>query len=183
MSILWIIIILIVVIGASLIGVYNGLIKGRNKVNESWSDIDVQLKRRHDLIPNVVESVKGYAGHEKEVLTKVTDARAKAMSAEGTKEKGEAENMLSETLKSLFAVAENYPNLKANENFLDLQRQLSEVEDNIQKSRRFYNGTVRDFNTHLQSFPINFLGKAFDFKSFDFFDAEEAEREPVQVKF
>lgn len=184
MGIFWVIIIILVVIGFALVLIYNSLIRGRNKVNESWSDIDVQLKRRYDLIPNVVETVKGYAGHEKEVLTRVTEARTKAMSAEGKGEKGKAENFLSETLKSLFAVAENYPNLKANENFLDLQRQLSEIEDNIQKSRRFYNGMVRDFNIKLESFPTNFIGDMFGFKTFEFFEiGAETERENVQVKF
>ncbi len=177
-------IIILVVIGLILVGIYNSLIKGRNKVNESWADIDVQLKRRYDLIPNLVETVKGYAAHEKKVLTNVTEARAKAMGVEGPKDKAAAENMLSKTLKTLFAVAENYPNLKANENFLDLQKQLGEIEDSIQKARRFYNGTVRDFNTRLQSFPINLIGGMFGFKSFEYFEvAESREREAAKVKF
>jgi LemA protein len=167
-----------------LIAAYNGLVRRRNRVDEAWSDIDVQLKRRYDLIPNLVETVKGYAAHEKQVFENVTQARAAAMGAQGLAEKDKAENALSQTLKSVFAVAENYPQLKASENFLELQRELTDTEDKIQASRRFYNGTVLDFNTSLQTFPRNTIAGMFGFARKEFFGvAEQAEREPVKVKF
>ena len=167
-----------------LIGAYNGLVRRRNRVDEAWSDIDVQLKRRYDLIPNLVETVKGYAAHEKQVFENVTQARAAAMGAQGLVEKDKAENALSQTLKSLFAVAENYPQLKASENFLELQRELTDTEDKIQASRRFYNGTVLEFNTSLQTFPRNTIAGMFGFVKKDFFgNLSETERGPVQVKF
>lgn len=163
---------------------YNGLITLRNRTQEAWADIDVQLKRRYDLIPNLVETVKGYAAHEREVFEKVTEARGKAMGAQGLKEKGEAENFLSNTLKSLFAVAENYPDLKASQNFLELQRELSDTEDKIQAARRFYNGNVRDLNIKVESFPTNIIAGIFHFVKMEFFEIEEAAaREPVKVKF
>ncbi len=165
---------------------YNGFVSRRNNVKEAWADIDVQLKRRYDLIPNLVESVKGYAAHEKGVLEDVTKARTAAMNASGTAGKAAAENALAGTLKSLFAVAENYPQLKANENFLQLQRELSDTEDKIQAARRFYNTNVRDFNTAVQSFPGNIIASAFHFEKADLFelaDADAAAREPVAVKF
>lgn len=181
---LWIILVVIVVIIFWLIGVFNGLIRKRNRVDEAWSDIDVQLKRRYDLIPNLIETVKAYARHEAGTFEKVTQARNSAIQAKGMKEKAEAENMLSSTLKSLFAVAENYPDLKATQNFLQLQDELSDTENKIQASRRFYNGNVRDFNTKLQVFPTNLIGKMMGFKNKDFFELkEEAEREAPQVKF
>ena len=179
--------ILIVVIAAVvlwLISIYNSLIRLKNRVDEAWSDIDVQLKRRYDLIPNLVETVKGYASHEKELFIKVTEARSRAMQAGSLHDKAEAENMLSDTLKSLFAVAENYPQLRASENFAKLQDELSDTENKIQAARRFYNGMVRDFNTKVQVFPNNLIAGILSFKSREFFEIEEAkEKENVQVKF
>jgi LemA protein len=163
--------------------VYNGLITLKNRVDEAWSDIDVQLKRRHDLIPNLVNTVKGYATHEKELFEKVTEARTAAMGANTPAEKEKAENMLSGTLKSLFAVSENYPDLKANQNFLELQRELTDTEDKIQASRRFYNGNVRDFNTKIEVFPSNVIAGLLNFAKREFFAAEETEKENVQVQF
>ncbi len=173
----------IVFVGGFFVVLYNGLIRLRNKADEAWSDIDVQLKRRYDLVPNLVEAVKGYAKQEKSVFTEVTKARAEAMKAEGPAAESKAENMLTETLKSLFAVAENYPELKSNTNFLDLQKQLSEVEENIQKSRRYYNGNVREFNNKIQVFPNNLFAKMLGFGKYDFFQAEEGEKENVKVEF
>ena len=165
------------------IAVYNGLIKMKNRVDEAWSDIDVQLKRRYDLIPNLINTVKGYAAHEKEVFEKVTEARTRAMNAGSTQEKAEAENMLSGTLKSLFAVSENYPDLKANQNFLELQRELTDTEDKIQASRRFYNGNARDFNIKIQVFPNNLIAGILNFTKREFFEAAEGEKENVKVEF
>src|SRR3989344_90776 len=162
---------------------YNGLVKLKNRAKEAWSDIDVQLKRRYDLIPNLVETVKGYAAHERELFEKVTRARASAMSAQGIKEKAGAENMLSDTLKSLFAVAENYPDLKASVNFLELQRELSDTEDKIQAARRFYNTNVRDLSIKIKSFPDNMIASIFGFKQMELFEAAGAEKEAVKVKF
>lgn len=168
----------------SVIGIYNSLISRRNRIDEAWSDIEVQMKRRYDLIPNVVETVKGYAAHEKGVLENVTKARTVAMGAKTAEEHARAENMLSSTLKTLFAVSENYPDLKANANFLDLQRELADTENKIQAARRFYNGTVLDYNTFLQSFPINFMAGTFRFSAREFFDLEEeAAKQPVKVRF
>ena len=166
-----------------LIAAYNRLIILRNRAKEAWSDIDVQLKRRYDLIPNLVETVKGYAAHEKEVFEKVTEARSRAMSAVSPSEKGGAENMLAGALKSLFAVAENYPDLKASENFLELQRELRDTEDKIQAARRFYNGNVRDLNTRIEVFPANIVASLFRFQKMDFFEIEGEGREPVKVSF
>jgi LemA protein len=181
---LWIVIIAAVVLFLWLIAVYNGLIKLRNRTDEAWSDIDIQLKRRYNLIPNLVETVKGYAKHERELFEKVTQARASAMGAQTVKEHGQAENMLSGALKSLFAVAENYPDLKANQNFLELQRELSDTENKIQAARRFFNGNARDFNIKIQKFPNNLVAGALGFKKRDFFEIEEAAaREPVKVSF
>jgi LemA protein len=165
------------------VAIYNGLIRLKNRVDEAWSDIDVQLKRRYDLIPNLVNTVKGYASHEKEVFEKVTEARTRAMGAGSAADKAQAENMLSQTLKSLFAVAEAYPDLKANQNFLELQRELTDTEDKIQASRRFYNGNVRDFNTKIQVFPNNIFAGMLGFSSREFFEAEGGEKEPVKVEF
>ena len=184
MSYLQIILAFAVILVLWLILTYNRFITLRNRVKEAWADIDVQLKRRYDLIPNLVETVKGYASHERELLEKVTQARTQAMGAQTIKERGDAENALSQTLKSLFAVSENYPQLKASENFLELQRELTDTEDKIQASRRFYNGNVRDFNTMLQSFPQNVVAGIFNFKAAEFFEiAEAAQKEPVSVKF
>ncbi|MCL5795802.1 MAG: LemA family protein, partial [Patescibacteria group bacterium] len=166
---LWIVLGIIVLIILWLVAVYNGIITLKNRTQEAWSDIDVQLKRRYDLIPNLVESVKGYAKHEKDLLTDLTKARTAAMEAKTTAEKAEKENVLSQTLKSLFAVAENYPNLKASENFLQLQNELTDTEDKIEAARRFYNGNVRDFNIKIQVFPNNMIARQLGFKEFDLF--------------
>jgi LemA protein len=167
-----------------IVSIYNSLVTLKNQCEEAWSSIDVQLKRRHDLIPNIVETVKGYAGHEKETLTKVIEARNMAMQTSGGLEKrAEAENFLTSTLKSLFALSENYPNLKANENFLQLQNTLNEIEDNIQNSRRYYNAVVRDLNTKIEMFPSNIIAGMFNFTKKEYFEIEEREKEPVQVKF
>ncbi|MBU2068555.1 MAG: LemA family protein [Patescibacteria group bacterium] len=181
---LWIILGIIAIIVLWLIGVYNGLIKLKNRTDEAWSDINVQLKRRYDLIPNLVNAVKGYAQHERELFEKVTQARTMAMGAQAPNEKAQAENMLSGALKSLFAVAEAYPDLKANTNFLELQRELSDTENKIQASRRFYNGNVRDFNTKIQVFPNNIVAGMLNFSKRDFFElGDESEKEPVKVEF
>ncbi len=166
-----------------LIVVYNRLIVLRNRTKEAWSDIDVQLKRRHDLIPNLVETVKGYAAHERQLFEKVTEARTRAMGAKTIKEKGDAENVLSSTLKSLFAVAESYPDLKASANFLELQRELTDTEDKIQAARRFYNTNVRDLNISIETFPSSLIAGMLGFSRMEFFGAEEGERQPVKVKF
>ncbi|OGY46402.1 MAG: hypothetical protein A2840_00880 [Candidatus Buchananbacteria bacterium RIFCSPHIGHO2_01_FULL_47_11b] len=179
-------IIILVVVAAVvlwLISVFNSLIKLKNQTQEGFSDIDVQLKRRHDLIPNLIETVKGYATHERELFEKVTQARTAAINAQGVNEKIKTENMLSETLKSIFAVAENYPDLKASQNFLKLQDELSDTENKIQAARRFYNGQVRDFNTKIQIFPNNLVASLLGFGKFDFFEAGSGERENVSVKF
>ncbi len=167
---------------------YNSFVKLGANVKEAWSDIDVQLKRRYDLIPNLVETVKGYASHESGVFEAVTKARTSAMSAEASgnaQDIAKSENMLSGALKSLFAVAEDYPNLKANTNFLELQRELSDTENKIQAARRFYNNNVRHLSVKLQTFPSNIVGKIFGLKESDFFDLGEKpeERENVKVKF
>lgn len=181
---LYIILIIIALLVLWIVAIYNRLIMQRNRVQEAWSDIDVQLKRRHDLIPNLVETVKGYMQHEENVLTEVTRARSAAMQAGSPDAKTEAENALSGALKSLFAVAEQYPDLKASANFAKLQDELSDTENKIQSSRRFYNGQVRDFNTVIQSVPTNFIANSLSMKPFSFFELEnEAERENVQVKF
>jgi len=184
MTLTQIILIIVAVIVLWIILNYNRLIILRNRTKEAWSDIDVQLKRRYDLIPNLVETVKGYASHERGVFEKVTEARTRAMGARSMKERGEAENMLSSTLKSLFAVAENYPDLKASTNFLELQRELRDTEDKIQAARRFYNTNVRDLDTKIESFPANIVASIFGFKQIEFFEIEEATaRQPVSVKF
>ncbi|MCF7907208.1 LemA family protein [Patescibacteria group bacterium] len=175
---------LLVLIFLWLIAIYNGLIKKRNRTQEAWADIDVQLKRRYDLIPNLIESVKGYAQHEKGVLEKVTEARTRAMGAKSVEEKTKAENELTETLKSLFAVSENYPDLKASQNFLELQRELRDTEDKIQAARRFYNSNVRDLNIKIESFPSNLVAKIFNFSKRNLFELkDEAARQAPAVKF
>ncbi|MCF7860446.1 LemA family protein [Patescibacteria group bacterium] len=182
----WIILAIVVVLALILMGMYNGLIRSKNRVDEAWSDIDVQLKRRHDLIPNLVETVKGYASHEQETFTKVINARNQAMSAQSNNNSEDmlkAENNLTTALKSIFALAESYPDLKANQNFLELQRDLTDTEDKIMASRRFYNTNVRDFNTKLQVFPTNIFGRMLGFKLYAFFEAAEEEKEVVAVKF
>lgn len=183
--ILYIFIGLIVLIVFWLIATYNGLITKRNRADEGWSDIEVQLKRRHSLIPNLVQTVKGYAKHEDQVFEKVTQARAQAISAQTPKEHLAAENQLSGALKSLFAIAEAYPELKANENFGKLQDELTDTEDKIQAARRFYNGQVRDYNTKIQQFPTNTIAGAFKFTAREFFDldAEPEARSDIKVEF
>lgn len=184
MTLLQIILIIVAVIVLWIIFTYNRLITLKNRAKEAWADIDVQLKRRYDLIPNLVETVKGYAAHERELFERVTEARTRAMGAQTIKEHSEAENFLSQTLKSLFAVAENYPQLRASENFLELQRELTDTEDKIQAARRFYNGNVRDLNIKIESFPANTVAAIFRFQKMEFFEIEEAaEREPVKVSF
>ena len=178
------ILVIVAVIILWIIFTYNGLITFRNRTKEAWADIEVQLKRRYDLIPNLVETVKGYASHERELFEKVTEARSRAIGAGNLKEKAAAENALSNTLKSLFAVAENYPQLRASENFQKLQDELTDTEDKIQAARRFYNGNVRDLNIKIESFPANIIASMFSFKKMEFFElAEAAAREPVKVQF
>jgi len=182
MQILYIILIVFPILW--LIIVYNGLIKLKNRAKEAWADIDVQLKRRYNLIPNLVETVKGYAAHERELFEKVTEARTKAMGAQNVKERAQAENMLTNTLKTLFAVSENYPELKASQNFLELQRELRDTEDKIQAARRFYNSNVRDLNIRVESFPSNIIAQIFSFKTMELFELVEPEaRETPKVKF
>ncbi|MFW0838068.1 MAG: LemA family protein [Candidatus Komeilibacteria bacterium] len=176
------ILIIIALVIIWLIALYNKLINLRNRCQEAWSDIDVQLKRRYDLIPNLVEAVKGYAKHEQETLDKVIKARNSAMQAQGA-DKAQAENELSATLKSIFALSENYPDLKANQNFLQLQDELTDTENKIQAARRFYNTNVRDLNIALQTFPSNLIAKLLGFKARDFFVTEAESKEPVKIKF
>lgn len=166
------------------ISYYNRFVRLKNKVEDSWSGIDVQLKRRYDLIPNLLETVKGYATHEREIFENVANARARALGAGGKGEKIAAENQLTGALRSLFAIAENYPDLKANSNFQQFQQQLSKIEDEIQMSRRYYNATVREFNTGIAVFPANVIASAFNFTPFQFFELEDhSQREAPQVKF
>jgi LemA protein len=175
---------IIIVLAVWVIYAYNGFIKLINNAKEAWSDIDVQLKRRYDLIPNLVNTVKGYATHESGVFDKVNQARAAAMGAGNIADKGKAENMLTGALKSVFAVAEAYPDLKANQNFLSLQSELSDTENKIQASRRFYNGNVRDLNIAIEAFPGNIIANRFHFAKMELFTLdEEAAKEPVEVKF
>jgi len=188
MTFFWVFIVVVIIIALWVIGLYNRFIRLNNRTDEAWADIDVQLKRRYDLIPNLVETVKGYAKHEKEAFENVTKARAQALGAEQSGNPAEiarAENMLSGTLKTLFAVAEAYPDLKANQNFLELQRELSDTENKIQAARRFYNTNVRDLNTATEVFPSNIIANMFKFKSREFFDLEEGSpaEEPVKVDF
>jgi LemA protein len=186
MTILYIILGIAVLLALWLIASYNGFVSRTNHTKEAWADIDVQLKRRYDLIPNLVETVKGYATHESEAFENVTKARAAAMGATDPAAKASAENMLSGTLKTLFAVSEAYPDLKANQNFLQLQKELGDTEDKIQAARRFYNGNVQDLNTALESFPGNVIASSFGFKKMDLFqltDADAAAKEPVKVDF
>lgn len=177
----------VVLIALIIAGLYNGLVRANVRVDEAWSDITVQLKRRADLIPNLVETVKGYAKHEKEVFENVTKARSAIMGAQGVAETAEADNMFTGALKSLFAVAEAYPDLKANENFAQLQAELTDTEDKIQASRRFYNGSARDLNIKVQTFPTNIFAGMLGFKKREFYELDEAENEKVQkptdVKF
>lgn len=181
----WIAIAIIGVIALFAIFLYNALIKSRNQVDEAWADIEVQLKRRYDLIPNLINTVKGFAAQEAGVLERVTEARTRAMGAQTVAEHQQDENMLSGALKSLFAVAESYPDLKSNQNFLQLQNDLTDTENKIQAARRFYNGNVRDFNTKIQVFPTNLFASMLGFSTRQFFDIDDAgpESQPVEVKF
>lgn len=174
---------IVVLIVVYLVAMYNGFVVLKIRIQEALSGIDVQLKRRADLIPNLVETVKGYAKHEKTVFTDVTKARTALMNAGSLKEKADANNMLSDALKSLFAVAEAYPELKASENFQDLQRQLEDTEDKVAYSRQFYNSNVLDFNAKVQMFPSSIIANMFGFKTFEFFQATEEEKKKVDVKF
>lgn len=182
-----IIAVLVVIIGIFVWATYNSLVALRIRVEEAWSDITVQLKRRLDLIPNLIETVKGYAAHESGVFQRVTEARTSVMNATGVKETADAENQLEGTLKSLFAVAESYPDLKASDNFVELQKELTDTEDKIQASRRFYNSGVVALNTKVQTFPQNVVAKAFKFDNREFFELDDTEQEqaekPVEVKF
>jgi LemA protein len=185
MIVIYILIGIVVIALLAGIAIYNKLVRLRNTVKSSWSDIDVQCKKRYDLVPNLVETVKGYASHERTVFEKVTQARSMAMQATTPGEMAKAENMIRETLKSLFAVAEAYPELKANANFLQLQSQLQELENNIEYARRYYNAVVRDYNITIESFPSNLIASSFNFKQAELFqlEAPEAERKPVKVSF
>lgn len=185
MTITYIVLGLIVLVVLWALFTYNSFITLRTRKDESWADIDVQLKRRYDLIPNLINTVKGYASHEKETLDKVTQARALAMNAGTLAEHAQSENMLTDTLKSLFAVSESYPDLKANQNFLELQRELSDTENKIQSARRFFNTNVRDLNIKIESVPSNIIANMFSFSKAEFFELAEdsQEREVVDVKF
>lgn len=177
----------VVVLAIALIAIYNSLVKSKVRVDEAWSDITVQLKRRYDLIPNLVNTVKGYATHESGVFQKVTEARSNAMNAQGPAEQAQAENMLQGALKSLFAVSEAYPDLKASQNFQDLQAELVDTEDKIQASRRFFNGSARDLNIKIKTFPTIIFAGMLGFKEREFFEVDEAETaqiaQPTEVKF
>lgn len=177
----WIIILVAILVVA--VTIYNSLVKLREQADAAWADIDVQLKRRHDLIPNLVETVKGYASHEKETLERVIQARNTAMAAQGPAAQGEAENMLTGALKSIFALAEAYPQLQAAGGFRDLQASLADIENSIQSSRRYYNAVVRDFNTRIAQVPSNIIAQAFRFTKKEFFEIEETEREVPKVDF
>ncbi|MET1033068.1 MAG: LemA family protein [Candidatus Saccharimonadales bacterium] len=178
-------IVVAVVLVIIVVAMYNGLVKTKIRVEEAWSDITVQLKRRYDLIPNLVNAVKGYAKHEQSVIENVTNARANAMNAQGVKETAKAENQFEQALKSLFAVSENYPQLRATENFQQLQAELTDTEDKIMASRRFYNGSARDLNIKIDSVPTNIIAKMFGFKKRDFFEVEDVAsvEKPVNVSF
>ena len=178
---LWIILVLFVALLA--IGYYNRFVKIKNKAEDAWAGIDVQLQRRYDLIPNLLETIKGYASHEKEIIEKITSSRAQAMGAGSRAGKAAAENMLTESLKTLFALAENYPDLKANTNFQQFQGQLTEIEDQLQMARRYYNGSVRENNNAVESFPGNILSGMFGFGELDYFEADPAADDNVKVKF
>ncbi|MEK7609017.1 MAG: LemA family protein, partial [Patescibacteria group bacterium] len=179
----WLLVGIAVVVVLWIIYAFNRLVTLRARIDEAFSDIEVQLKRRYDLIPNVIETVKGYMGHERSVFENVTQARSQAMGAHDPNEKAAKENLLTNTLKTLFAVSENYPELKANANFLDLQRELADTENKIQSARRFYNGNVRDFNISVDSFPSSLIAGVFSFKKREFFDLDDNSpaQEPVAV--
>ena len=183
MAVLIVVIVLVVIVGLVLMAMYNRLVRLRNRIENAWAQIDVQLQRRNDLIPNLVETVKGYAAHEKGVLEGVTQARAAVTQAQGPAQTAAADNMLTGALKSLFAVSEAYPDLKANQNFLQLQEELQGTEDKIAYSRQFYNDAVRGYNTSLQSFPTNMIAGQFHFEAREYYEAEDGARGPVRVQF
>jgi LemA protein len=180
---LWIVLGIVVLLLLFVVFAYNGLVRLRNRIDNAWSQIDVQLRRRYDLIPNLVETVKGYASHERGTFESVTQARANAINAQGVADQAQAENMISSALKSLFAVAEAYPELKANQNFLALQEELTATEGRIAYARQFYNDEVLKLNTRIQSFPTNMLAGAFGFSKREYFEADDTSRGPVQVRF
>jgi LemA protein len=175
--------VIVILIVLALILSYNGLVRLRNRIDNAWSQIDVQLKRRYDLIPNLVETVKGYAAHERGVFEQVTQARANAINAQGPQQQAEAENVLSGALKSLFAVAEAYPDLKANQNFLSLQEELTSTEDRVAYARQFYNDSVLSYNNKLQTFPRNVIAGMFNFEKREYFEGEPEATGPVRVQF
>ena len=181
--VLIVLIVVVVIVGLVLMTMYNRLVRLRNRIENAWAQIDVQLQRRNDLIPNLVETVKGYAAHEKGVLEGVTQARAAVVNAQGPAQTAQADNMLTGALKSLFAVSEAYPDLKANQNFLSLQEELSGTEGKIAYARQFYNDTVRGYNTSIQSFPTNVLAKQFGFSAREYYEADDDARGPVRVQF
>ena len=185
MELTWIIVAVVVILAVIVIVIYNGLVATKVRVDEAWSDITVQLKRRLDLIPNLINTVKGYATHEKEVFEKITEARANALNAQGVKQTAQAENQFEGALKSLFAVSEAYPDLKANQNFQQLQAELTDTEDKIMASRRFYNGSARELNIKINTFPSNLIAGMFGFKTREFYEVEDQAtvEKPVEVKF
>ena len=183
MTVVIVVIAFVVIVVVALILAYNGLVRQRNRIDNAWSQIDVQLKRRYDLIPNLVETVKGYAAHERQVFENVTQARANAINAQGPAQQGEAENVLSGALRSLFAVAEAYPELKANQNFLSLQEELTSTEDRVAYARQFYNDSVLSYNNKLQTFPRNVIAGMFSFEKREYFEGEPEATGPVRVQF
>ena len=183
MVVLWVVLGLIVLIGLYLVVQYNGLVRLRNKIESAWAQIDVQLQRRYDLVPNLVETVKGYAAHEKQVLENVTAARANALNAQGVAEQAKAETGFTAALKSLFAVSEAYPDLKANQNYLALQEELSGTEGRIAYARQFYNDVVQSYNNKVQAFPSNLVAGIFRFTEREYFEADDTSRPPVKVEF
>ncbi len=183
MGIILVLVAIPVLIIFGLIAIYNRLVRNRNLAEEGWSGVDVQLKRRSDLIPNLLEAVKGYMKYEKDVMTQVTELRSKSLAVQNIGEKGQVENALSRSLANLFAVAENYPDLKANQNFLDLQKQLTDIEGEIQMARRYYNGTVRNLNILIESFPSSIVAGMFHFAKKDYFEIDESEKAVPKVAF
>ena len=183
MATVWILVAIVVLVALFVAVAYNGLVRRRNRSDEAWAQIDVQLRRRYDLIPNLVETVKGYAAHEQGTFEAVTQARANAISAQGVAQQAHAETQITGALKSLFAVSERYPDLKANQNYLALQEELTSTEGRIAYARQFYNETVRSYNTRIQSFPTNLLAGGFGFRAREYFEAEDTSRGPVAVQF
>lgn len=183
MTVIWIVVAILVLFALYVVVAYNGLVRRRNVIEGAWSQIDVQLQRRYDLIPNLVETVKGYAEHERGVFDEVTRARADAINAQGPAQQARAENVVTNALKSLFAVAEAYPDLKANQNFLALQEELSGTEGRIADARQFHNDAVQGYNTKIQSFPSNLVARSFKFTEREYFEADDTSRGPVSVQF